>query len=449
MGQTETERLTEVVGSSVRPLYGTQYHSQAVEFVTRTVWLSLPEVNPDVVYRLRRLYTRAIRRFIIRFQEENCTEKEIYHELRKQLTFSQLPARMLDRAGREAYQWLSHWKKERTLTDELLKSWVKWASNKGIDLRILQPGLNRIISYSGNLKGYPGSHRGQWPLSNLRLFVDSDSQDILVSIDRVVVKTRAVIGGKPAQLIHQALDGKEGHSLGAPRLIVRENIVYLAVPVTTKVNVPKFESLTFPTLVGVDLGINSLAAAVAISNDERVLPARVVSGKHLKHQLGRLWGKRRKASRLHKSEEIQALDKKTKRVIQHWIYTTANEIVRYATQFNQPIICLENLSNYQPTRERTPWAKPKLRDQLSKWARGEMGKTIQRTAALRDIPVIWVNAAYSSRICPRGCLCLLKGFSDSVFRCPACGVKLSRDINAAIELARRGKRLIEKMVKME
>lgn len=449
MGQTEAVRLSDSIDSSIRPTEAVQDYSPVIESVTRTVWLSLPEVNPAVVYRLRRLYTRAIRRFIIRLQEENCSEKDIYHELRKHTTFSQLPARMLDRAGREAYQWFSHWKKERFLTDEKLKSWAKWALNEGLEVLIPQSGRNRIISYSGNLKGWPGSYRGQWPMTNLRLFVDSASQAILVSIDRVVVKTRAVIGGKPEQLIHQALAGKKEYSMGAPRLIIRKNRVYLAVPVTKKVNVPKIEELTSPTLIGVDLGINSLAAAVAISIDERILPARVISGKQLKHQLGQLWGKRRKASRLNNFEEIKSLDEKVKLVIQHWINTTANVIVRYAAQFNQPIISLENLRNYLPTRRRTPWAQPRLRDQLSKWARGEMGKTIQRKAALHNIPVIWVSAAYSSRICPRGCLCLLKGFSDSVFQCPACGVKLSRDINAAIELARRGKRLVEKIVKVE
>ena len=165
--------------------------------------------------------------------------------------------------------------------------------------------------------------------------------------------------------------------------------------------------------------------------------------------MGQLWGKRRKAARQKNSVAIQSIDNKTRRVILHWIGTTANAIVQYAAQFDQPIITLENLSNYQPTRRRIPWVKPKLRDQLSKWARGEIGKSISRKAALRGIPVIWVNPAYSSRVCPRGCLCLLTSFQNTVFRCPACGVKLSRDINAAIELARRGKRQIKKIVKME
>ncbi len=351
---------------------------------------------------------------------------------------------MLDRAGREAYQWFSYWRKERFLTNELLKNWAKWASKNGIAFPEPLMGQNRIVSYSGNLKGWPGSQRGQWPQTNLRLFVDSDSLDFQVSIDRVIVKTRAVIGGTPEKLLRQALNGKKGYSIGAPRLINREGKAYLAVPVTTKVPIPKIENLTHPTVIGVDLGINTLAAAVAISYDERILPAKVVSGKRLKHQLRQLWGKRRRASRLKKSEKIQALDKKTKHTIQHWTNTTANEVVRYATKFNQPVISLENLSTYQATRRRTSWAKPQLRDQLGKWARGEIGKTIQRNAALQGIPVIWVNAAYSSRICPRGCLCMLTRSSRSVFQCPACGVKLPRDINAAIELAGRGIRLIKK-----
>jgi hypothetical protein len=159
MGQTKTMPLPEVVESSNRSQKELQNHTQIIESVTRTVWLKLPEVTSDVVFRLKRLYTRAIRRFIISLKEGNCTEKEIYHELRKHSTFAQLPTRMLDRAGREAYQWVSYWRKERFLTNELLKNWAKWASKNGIDLPEPLMGQNRIVSYSGNLKGWPGSQR--------------------------------------------------------------------------------------------------------------------------------------------------------------------------------------------------------------------------------------------------------------------------------------------------
>ena len=114
MGQTETAPLSEVVESSNRPQNELYNHTQIIESVTRSVWLYLPEVTSNIVFRLRRLYTRAIRRFITRLQEGNCTEKEIYHELRKHTSFAQLPARMLDRAGREAYQWLSYCLKQKT-----------------------------------------------------------------------------------------------------------------------------------------------------------------------------------------------------------------------------------------------------------------------------------------------------------------------------------------------
>ncbi len=410
--------------------------------VIRNIWLKLPEVSPILVRRLRRLYTQSMKQFLNRFKKGEST-KQIYNDLRNHPKYSQLPANMLDRAGREAYFWYSKRQKERVITNNTFNSWSNWAKRRGIHHPIPKFGNSRIVSHSKYLKGYPGSQRGQWPQTGTggtRFYIDEETKELVVTINRVAIKTRTVIGGVPKQLLFNAVQEQNGHKIGSPRLQVRDDEVYLAIPVKTAVSVPLIRSLNHPTLVGVDLGVNNLAAAVAITDYEKTHPVKIIRGKRLKHSISTLWGKRRTAARNQNSSLIQDLDSKIHRVITHWANVTAKAVIRYTLQFSEPIIVLEDLRSFQVIRQRTFWAKSNQRYILHKWARGKTTEAIQKGATLHGIPVIFVNAAYSSHVCPNGCLCLIprKGEYFSQFHCPSCGLKISRDINAAIEIARRG-----------
>lgn len=131
------------------------------DFVTRTVWLLLPNVSTSLVRKLRRLYTRAIRAFLICLEENKGTIKETYHELRSNKRVSQLSAKMLNQASQEAFVWYALKRKERFLTDQRIRKWAKWAERQSIAILNSLPGLPRVISHSGYLKGWPGKTHGQ------------------------------------------------------------------------------------------------------------------------------------------------------------------------------------------------------------------------------------------------------------------------------------------------
>ncbi|MFX1343389.1 MAG: IS200/IS605 family accessory protein TnpB-related protein [Promethearchaeota archaeon] len=415
------------------------------DFVTRTVWLRLPNISTNLVRKLRRQYTRAINAFLIGLEEKKGTIKEIYHKLRSNEWFSQLSAKMLNQASKEALVWFNLRRRERFLTDQKIQKWAKWAKKQGIpNFRPLR-SFPRLVSHSDYLKGWPGKKRGQWPQTatdGARFYIDSITNNILVSIDKVAKRTQVVIGGEPEQLLRQAISGVPSLKIGSSRLLVKDGVTQMATPIRVSVNIPGISNLKQPTLIGVDLGLNTLAAAVALTFDQRVHPAKSISGKQLKHHLASLWAKRKKAARKQIPERLQAIDEKTQRVIQHWIHVTAKAVINYAIQFQHPIIVLEDLRNYIPTKNRTRWASSTMRDQLSKWARGKLFETICMKASLQNLPVIRVNAAYSSHVCPRQCLCLIPQGYFEVFHCPACGAKVPRDISAATEIARRGLHLV-------
>lgn len=424
--------------------------------VVKTVWIHLPQVNPDKVRRLRRLYTKAVEYvFHILQQEKGVTEKQLYHRLRKDPRFTQLPAIMVDRAGREAAVWLFWRRRGSQITPGAFESWVEWAKERNLSLPELKSGETQLTIYEDYLKGWPGSKHGQWPQiaqKGMRFYI-SQHGALSVSIDRVAQKTPAIVGGSPGRLLRRALKREGALKYGCARLSLRNDSVFLAIPIFKPRTSHQPQSLRNPTFVGVDLGLKTLAAIVPLTADGRILPAKVVSGRQLQHQLGVLWRKRKACAKKRRAALIAKIDLKIRHVTEHWVHTTAKAVVDFATQFTNPVIVLEDLRNYVPFRLYTSWASPQLRDKLSKWARGKITNAVQTKAEWQGIRIILVEPSYSSHVCARGCCCLLTRNPKTgtklpyfrVFRCPICGARIPRDVNAATEVARRGQEYYQRL----
>ena len=101
-----------------RQPHWTKTHFMKTDFVTRTVWLHLPKISPNLIRKLRRIYTRAINVFLVGLEENKGSIKETYHELRNNEWFSQLSAKMLNQASQEAFVWFNLRRKEKFLTDQ-------------------------------------------------------------------------------------------------------------------------------------------------------------------------------------------------------------------------------------------------------------------------------------------------------------------------------------------
>jgi hypothetical protein len=76
-------------------------------------------------------------------------------------------------------------------------------------------------------------------------------------------RTRWQLGGAPLRLLQRALSRERGLRVGEPRLLLREGKPYLAVPVVRQDPVVNLTGGSLETVVGVDIGANTLVAAVA------------------------------------------------------------------------------------------------------------------------------------------------------------------------------------------
>lgn len=120
---------------------------------------------------------------------------------------------------------------------------------------------------------------------------------------------------------------------------------------------------------------------------------------------------------------------KEERIVNQQLHIIANEIVAYAKQFEKPIITMEELNRI---RENTN-GSAKLNRRLHAWSFRKIQTYIEYKASLEGIPVVYINPKNTSKRCHRcGHVAQANG---KEFRCPECGLRYNRDLNAAINIA--------------
>ena len=79
----------------------------------------------------------------------------------------------------------------------------------------------------------------------------------------------------------------------------------------------------------------------------------------------------------------------------------------------------------------------KLNRRLHAWSFRKLQQYIEYKANLEGVPVVYVNPKNTSKRCHR---CGHVAQANREFRCPKCGLKYNRDLNAAINIAHALKR---------
>ena len=206
---------------------------------------------------------------------------------------------------------------------------------------------------------------------------------------------------------------------GAKIVKNEENKFMLHIQTEKNIRLPQWQDCK--TVIGVDIGITNLAVCSAILSNSKVTNPLFFKGGEWKNL----------CSRKRKIETTKG-KRLTKR--QHEIlHTVAKRIVKYAKQFDKPIIVLEKLNNLKG-KTKNKW----LNFLLTNWARKELQRLIEYKANWDAIPVAYRNPYKTSKICH---YCGAEGIrKGSVFRCLNCGRVYDADANASINLAKRLKR---------
>ncbi len=185
------------------------------------------------------------------------------------------------------------------------------------------------------------------------------------------------------------------------------------------------------TVIGIDLGEWNVATAVAVSKQiPKPTRGQFWSGAKIRYIRGKYSHIRRSLQRKKRIDLIRRIGRKEGRIVNQILHTIAKDVVEYAKQFPKPIIVMEKLKNIRENMN----GSAKLNRRLHAWSFRKLQTYIEYKANLEGISVVYINPKNSSKRCHR-CGHVTRKVDDREFRCPKCGLRYNRDLNAAINLA--------------
>jgi IS605 OrfB family transposase len=212
------------------------------------------------------------------------------------------------------------------------------------------------------------------------------------------------------------------------RLVSKDGKFFLNLILEREIHLPELRECE--TIIGVDIGINYIAVCSALFSDGKFTNPVFFKGGEWRN----LCDRKRKVTRIKEFKHI------TRR--QHEIlHIVSKRIVEYAKQFPKPIIVMEKLGHFN----NNSWNK-RFNFLLGNWARKKLQFMIEYKANWEGIPVAYVNPAYTSQTCH---YCGSEGKREGLtFKCSNCGRQYNADANAAMNLAKRFRQLLNEREQM-
>jgi len=116
-------------------------------------------------------------------------------------------------------------------------------------------------------------------------------------------------------------------------------------------------------------------------------------------------------------------------------HKTAKELVLTAKRLRKAIV-VERLKGLK--RNNSKNRSRKIRKILQRWSYNDLIQKIKYKARLEGVPIIEVSPRNTSKTCS-GCGYIRMKFKNQrLFHCPNCGLVIDRDLNASINIARKG-----------
>lgn len=134
-----------------------------------------------------------------------------------------------------------------------------------------------------------------------------------------------------------------------------------------------------------------------------------------------------------------ASSRREKKRVRQALHDVSTKIVKKAHAHNESIV-LERLKGIRYAHRRGNGEGPAKRRRIALWPFRRLQSYIEYKAKWAGVPVEYVSPSYTSKTCSVcGFINRKLKVSERAWRCPGCGATLDRDLNAAVNIERRGK----------
>lgn len=237
------------------------------------------------------------------------------------------------------------------------------------------------------------------------------------------------VGSYQQQFLDRVVDG----DATTGRAEVHYNDGAPVVHLSVKWDVEVYEPDNVTTFVGVDIGENVLYSAGTIQGVSRdggysIEDVTMRTGGEFRHYRDQLDEQRRRLSEKGDLRAVKNCRGDRRRYTEQVVDEASKSIVEIADEHRPSCIVLEDLTNY--------WGTAK--DPIHDWPFAMIQEKIMYKATEKGIPTMNVDPSYSSQTC-RKCGSQDDEYRDSnEFYCMDCGYEVHADVNAALNIAKKG-----------
>ncbi|MEM4038157.1 MAG: transposase [Nitrososphaerota archaeon] len=194
------------------------------------------------------------------------------------------------------------------------------------------------------------------------------------------------------------------------------------------------------TIIGIDIGERLLAVVVAISRTTgKILRVKIWRGSEIKKIRWQYYHVRKNLQEKKLLHKLKEFKDRERRKVKEQLHIISKEIVEFAKQFPKPMIVMEKLEGL---RESIDYSR-ELNRRLHNLPYRKLQKLIEYKSLLNGIEVVYVDPNNSSRTCHR-CGYINEPSNSREFKCSRCGAEYNRDVNAAVNIARKALTMIAK-----